>query len=306
MTLLITGGLGYLGSWLLDELSRRDVTVLGRSPAHVDGVTFLQCDLTDEQQCAEILSFRSFDVVIHAAGTSQPKSSRDALLHNALGTKNLLHALAPRNVKHFIYLSTIHVYGALSGTVTEESPLTPRSDYALSRLFGEYYVKERHVNAGLPYTILRIANGYGCPKRIGAGNWSLLVNDLARMAFTEKRIVLGTNGFATRDFIALGTVAKVIADLSGRGATNEIYNLSSESPLRLLDVAKSVQDVYQKRFGTVLPIETNLADKSREEAPIDIRSAKLKQLVPYQAPNRLREEIGDIFTLLERHGGPAA
>ena len=307
-TVLITGGLGNLGSWLTKHFVRLGykVTVLAsrRRPILMNlDYEFLSCDIVDEKFCAEALGGRAFDVVIHAASVNDgfvPGYPEMALRVNAWGTRNILEALKDWPPRHFIYLSTFQVYGKYAGEITEQTPLETRNDYGLSHLFAEYYVKNYGFAHKLPYTIIRLTNSYGAPNDLDSSKWYLVLNDLSRSSLRDKKIQLNSNGQASRDFIWMGDVCNVMERLAKREATLDIFNLSGEMSFRMVEIAEFVQQAYEEVYGVRLPIITNENDKSEYPHGFSVSSVKLKKLVPYECHSHFVDEAKKIFTLLEK------
>lgn len=308
MKVLVTGGYGNLGSWLVRHLAGQghDVHVLSRSKkTFLDHVphTFVQCDITSTADCQQ-LAANHYDAVVHAASQNDffiDDYPRKALMANTLGTRNLLEAFKEQPPAQFLYFSTFHVYGAAHGTITETSPTVPRNDYASTHLFAEYYVKQFHATHKLPFDIIRLTNSYGCPIDPNTGKWYLVLNDLAKMAVEKQQIVLNSNGKAQRDFIWMGDVANVIGQLLARDApSNTIYNLGSEQTFQVLEIAEAVQRAYIDRFGSALPIRVNEADTNPHDKVLAVQSSKINQVVTLAPANRFYEEALAIFDLLEK------
>jgi UDP-glucose 4-epimerase len=307
-SVLVTGGFGNLGSWLTSWFVEKgyDVTVLSHSKKDfLTGSRFsvITCDISDNKACETALSGKNFDYVIHTASandTFETDYARKALVVNAFGTRNILQNLQREQLKHFIYFSTFHVYGASYGIIGERSPVGPKHDYATTHLFAEYYVKQFHQTHKIPYTILRLTNSYGCPKDVDSSKWYLVLNDLARMAFEKKEIVLRSNGQAQRDFIWMGTVCEVVgALLELPAAPDDFYNLGSGTSSRLTEIATAVQQAYQKVYGITLSIRVNENDKTSHDNDLKVDTSKLRSLVKFNPQNKFREEAENIFRMLE-------
>ena len=308
--LLITGGLGNLGSWLTDYFAQQpeyEVHVLAsrKRPILTEAdFQFISCDIADAGQVTEALSAHRYDLVIHTASVNdyfKPNFVRDALLVNALGTRNLLEHFTRQPPAHFVYFSTFQVYGQRSGLITEATPTEPKNDYGTTHLFAEYYVKQFHANHQLPYTIFRLTNSYGCPKDYDSSKWYLVLNDLARMAATEEKIVLKSNGKATRDFIWMGDVCHIVHQmLQLPQSPNDTFNLCGEQTFSMLDVAREVQAAYQDRYGRQLPITVNEQDTTRYPDDLRVSAEKLKSVIHYSLNQRFREEAGAIFHMLKK------
>ncbi|WP_171946641.1 NAD-dependent epimerase/dehydratase family protein [Flaviramulus basaltis] len=306
-TILITGGLGNLGSWLTNHYCNLgyDVTVLTQRKRKLEfNLQFktIICDITSLENCKSVIT-KDYDVIIHTASMNDnfvEGYAQNALLVNALGTRNILETIKLMPPKHFIYLSTFHVYGKYSGNISEESELNPNNDYGTTHLFAEYYVKQFHQNHKIPYTIIRLSNSYGCPKDYDSSKWYLILNDLSKSAFEKSLIKLNGNGFATRDFIWMGDVCDIIYRLTNQDSTNNTYNISGEKAYSLLDVAQSVKAAYEEYFKKTIEIETNKEDKSPPKDPIVISSSKIKHFLPYNAESHFKEEALKIFNFLKK------
>lgn len=307
--ILITGGLGNLGSWLTEHFVNQDykVTVLAKRKRLILqelDFDFISCDISDPEDCRQKLAGKSFDYVIHAASSNEyfiDNYPYHALMVNAYGTRNLLDALKDAGLKHFLYLSTFQVYGAYSGKITEETPTLSRNDYGVTHLFAESYVKQFHATSGIPYLIIRLTNSYGCPKDPDSSKWYLILNDLARMAVQEKKIVLRSNGKAPRDFIWMDTVCEVFEKLLEREEPfNDTFNIAGEKTHNMLQVAEFVQQAYEEVYGEKLEIQTNTEDKSTFDIPLEVSAAKLRKFVDYEVKDKFVEEAKKIFELVEK------
>ena len=310
--ILITGGLGNLGSWLTDYFCQQtayEVYVLAsrERPILTDlRFTFIGCNIADRQAVADCLSGHTFDYVVHTASVNdyfKDNFAEDALRVNALGTRNLLdHFKDQPELQQFVYFSTFQVYGQHRGLITEDTPTEPKNDYGTTHLFAEYYVKQFHATHQVPYTIFRLTNSYGCPKDTDSSKWYLVLNDLARMAATEGKIALKSNGQASRDFIWMGHVCEIVHRLLALPeAPNDTFNISGEQTYQMLDVAHMVQEAYQEAYSQTLPITINEADTKQYADNLQVSSEKLKKQISFMSSNRFKEEAKKIFTLVKNH-----
>lgn len=305
--ILITGGLGNLGAWLTRHFCEKNwfVSVLGTSfkpilPNYI--FDFIQCDITDIEQCKFVLQSKKFDVVIHAASfndTFLKDYALKSLQINTLGTRNILESIDKTSLRNFIYISTFHVYGNAIGEITEFTPTAPKHDYASTHLFGEIYVEQFNKTNNLPYTIIRLTNSYGCPIEINSNKWYLVLNDLAKMAVEKEQIVLKSNGNPSRDFIWMGDVCGVFEKLSGlTTAPNSVFNLSGETSYTMLEIAEKIQKAYLDVFKKEILIKVNENDKNIYPKNIFVNSNKLKKIVPFVASDNIINEAKKIFELL--------
>lgn len=308
MKILITGGLGNLGSWLTRHFSSLDneVYVLAKNKRAIlteQKFTYISCDISSLDDCKDKLAHIAFDYIIHTASVNDMFVDNYAALAleiNTKGTRNLLEAIDKSSLKNFIYFSTFHVYGVSEGNITEESPLLARHDYATTHLFAEYYVKQFHLTHHLPYTIIRLTNSYGCPIDTATSKWYLILNDLSKMALEKSEIILKSNGLASRDFIWMGTVCTVVEKLVNlKNAPNDCFNLSGERTFKMLEIAQYVQKAILKYAGKNIEIKTNINDTSTPGKSLIVSSAKLKKLINYDNPIQFEEEATNIFQLLQ-------
>lgn len=307
MEVLITGGLGNLGSWITREFLRsgHEVTVTtssARSPDDLPGVRVLPMDLASPASVAESLEGRTFDVVIHAGSVNDGfidgyfwRSYRV----NTEGTSALLHSLDRKRLRHFVYLSTFHVYGVLDGVVSEESPATPRNDYATSHLAAEFIVRQHAMQSGLPATVLRLTNGYGCPVIASAAKWYLLLNDLARMAVKERKLVLKSGPDLQRDFVWMGDVAKAVLDwvAGGERAMGQTLNVAYGKSLSLRGAAEEVQKAFMDYGRAEIPLECTDLSAGRPQA-LKVEAGRLWSQLGWQPQFRIKEEAIETFKLL--------
>lgn len=307
MEVLITGGLGNLGSWITREFLRggHEVTVTtssARSADELHGARVLPMDLASPTSVAESLKGRAFDVVVHAGsvndGFVDGYFSRSYRV-NTEGTSTLVHSLDRKRLRHFVYLSTFHVYGVAHGVVSEESPVSPRNDYATSHLAAEYIVRQHAMQSGLPATVLRLTNGYGCPVIASAAKWYLLLNDLARMAVQDRRLVLKSGADLRRDFVWMGDVAKAVRDwvTGGERAMGQTLNVAYGKSLSLREAAEEVQKAFVDYAGVEVPLECAAPAAERPQA-LEVEATRLWSQLGWRPQFRIKEEALATFKLL--------
>tara|TARA_B100000073_G_scaffold52454_3_gene38690 strand:+ start:1569 stop:2453 length:885 start_codon:yes stop_codon:yes gene_type:complete len=281
-----------------------NVSVLTKSQRKLEinsNFNLILADLMNPSQLYDELKNKDFKYVIHAGSVNDSfvENYRElAYQVNTFGTRNLLDALNMDQVEHFIYLSTFQVYGKYDGLINESSETTPLNDYGLSHLFAEYILR-LHLRDP-KYSIIRLTNSYGCPKDVNTSKWHLITNDLAKMAFDEKKIKLNSNGDALRDFIWMGDVCYILRKLLGKKPENQIYNLSRGKSLSLKAIANKVQAAYQEHYNELLPIHLNDKDHTRHSKSLSVDMSKLKMLVNFEYHDELINETINIFKLLER------
>lgn len=247
MNILITGGNGYIGQYLVDHFSEENVYITTRKPKKVtERKMVLEEEDTIDGVCKDI------DVVIHTASMDEriiSQNPKKALLVNTYGTRKLYLDALEYKVKKFFYLSTFHVYGRVAEqAIKEEYPTEPISDYGLTHLFAEQYLRQLYKENQMNTFILRLTNGVGLPG-IGVDKWYLAFNDFCRSAVRERRIVLKSNGLPRRDFIAIHDICTAVEVLMHTENDFGVYNVSSQNTFSIREIAFMVKKVYKKMTG---------------------------------------------------------
>ena len=172
MKVLVTGGAGFIGSHIVDQLlaeGHQVVVVDDLSTGSLDNVnpqaSFVRLSVLDGELLG-LFAREKFDAALHLAaqtivGSSLEHPDIDARV-NVLGTLQVLEGCRQHGVERIIFASTAAVYGDTADLpVPEEAPGQPASFYGLSKLTAERYIQMYHALYGLNYLILRYANVYG-------------------------------------------------------------------------------------------------------------------------------------------------
>jgi len=295
MKILIVGGLSYLGGRIVKHIKayHPDVELLittrnphKRLPLWAKDFVLLPLDLLDEDSISACLVSRGIDVIIHLAALQEADSMKDpemALDVNVKGTYKLLNHARRNDVKRFIYISTIHVYGNVNGSViTEETPTRPHHPYAATHRAAEDVVDFFHKYHNVETLILRLSNGYGYPADRDIARWNLVFNDLCRQVVTTGKIVLKSSGKQYRNFVPIYDIARAICHFLyfftepwGGG----LYNLGGESPIMILDVAQKIAEVYKRKYNKDMVEIVTEPDVSKIPIPMPAKYCidKIKQ-----------------------------
>ena len=260
MTILITGGAGYIGTQLVsqliydksvtriiiyDNLSRGNYNLfLGHSlydRAESEGVRieFVQGELLNTRKLRQYVN--EAEIIFHlAAKVLTPFATTDGHEYeqtNHWGTAELVYAIedAP-DVKKLVYLSSTSVYGP--DHVNEDTPPGPQTIYGISKLRGE-----EHVNRLFPKIstyIIRCGNVYGYNKSL---RFDAVINRFMFEANFKRRISIHGDGNQRRAFISVERVGEVLTQLLHTDMPSDTYNLVDKN-LQVLDIVDVVKAVY--------------------------------------------------------------
>ena len=257
MRILITGGLGYIGYTLIeqltqlsglenqiviyDNLSRNEFSLLNAH--HLDGknIRFVKGDLLDNHKLQK--EVKNAEVVIHlAAMVTTP--FEDKFFHhfdqvNHWGTANLVSAVEESDVKHFIYLSSISVFGNNDQLVDENTLVNPDSSYGISKYQAEKHV-QRLVNK-IPTHIIRSGNVYGYNPAI---RLDAVINRFMYEAQFEGRVRINGDGSQYRGFISVSEISQIITSLVQNPTYHSGIHLAVTKSLSINDVLESILKIY--------------------------------------------------------------
>jgi UDP-glucose 4-epimerase len=301
MTILVTGGAGYIGSHTVRALldaGQRIVVIdnlsTGFSHFVPEGVPLFIGDAADENLVEGVIAAHDVRAIIHFAGSVVvPDSLRDPLgyyRNNTMTTRNLLNAAVRCNVGRFIFSSTAAVYGNPDTMpVAEDAPTRPLSPYGMSKLMTEIMLHDVATAHGMKYVVLRYFNVAGADPlgRIGlatVGATHLL--KIAVEAATGQRAkidVFGTDyptadGSCIRDFIHVSDLADAhCAALTylDQGGPSATLNCGYGRGYSVLETIEAVRRASGRNFAVQYAerrpgdIMTMIADTARIRATLD-------------------------------------
>ena len=253
MKILVTGGLGFIGSnfinWILER--RDDVEIINIDKcdyvAREHNVTphpryrYIQCDITERYHMRHIFREHEPEFVIHFAAQSfvdlSFEDSFQFTKDNVLGTHVLLDTM--RNygkVIKFIHISTDEVYGEVEpDTVSNaDSQYNPSNPYAASKAAAELYVKAYGNAYGIPYIITRGNNVFG-PRQYPEKLVPLFISQI----IADKPCTIHGNGNTRRNFIYVDDVSRAVELVFDKGVIGHTYNIGSRHEY-------SVNDIFEK------------------------------------------------------------
>ncbi len=278
MTVLVTGGAGYIGSHMVWELldHGEDVVVLDRLSsgfawAVAPEATLVQGDIADRGLVARLIAERRVDAVIHFAGSVVvPDSVADPLGYyenNTGKTRALLEACVAAGLPHFIFSSTAAVYGGVRmEPVREDAGLTPESPYGCSKLMSEWMLRDASAAHGFSYTALRYFNVAGADGKGRTGQSTAGATHLIKVACEaalgkrQSLSVFGTDyptpdGTCLRDYIHVSDLVgahRLALQRLRAGGGNLVANCGYGHGTSVLEVLDSVRRVSGHELPAVL------------------------------------------------------
>ena len=288
LKLLITGGLGFVGSHLVDSLVKKNhkIMILTKTLSKKKNIKksakkiqIEKIDLTNFQQLGKIIEKFKPDVIIHLAGNaSHSKSFENPLKDidsNAKTTLFMLEKIRKLNTQcKFILGSTFIVIGKPKKLpVNENTPCNPTTIYGTNRLSSEYFCKIYHEVYGLHTNIFRITNSYGPREQIIPKKNA--VNFLIYKSFKKEEISIYNQGKFFRDFIYIDDVVSGINIILKKGKSGELYWISSGKRTWFYEFG----DILEKTTGCKVKYsETPVYTKKVDVGNFVVSNSKLRKL----------------------------
>ena len=283
--ILITGGAGFIGSHIADQLVQegvREIVVLdnfvrGRREnlawAQSKGsITVVEGDIGDRELLAATMS--GIDLVFHLAAiritqcAQEPRLAVDVLVN---GTFNVVEAAANARVRKVIASSSASVYGLADDFPTREAhhPYNNRTLYGAAKAFNEGLLRSFHDIHGLDYVALRYFNAYGERMDVHGAYTEVLIRWMERIAAGQPPLIFG-DGKQTMDFIHVEDIARANILAARSPITDEAINIASGTETSLQDLAHALLRIMKSPLApdygperTVNSVRRRLADVSK-------------------------------------------
>lgn len=285
--ILVTGGAGFIGSHVAEELIKRghQVVVLDDlSGGFMDNVVpdaqFIQGSITDHELINRLFDEHKFEYVFHLAAYAAEGLShfikRFNYTNNLIGSVNLINASVNHGVKCFVFTSSIAVYGASPELpMTEETMPHPEDSYGIAKLAVEQELKACKEMFDLDYIIFRPHNVFGERQNIG-DKYRNVVGIFMNQILQGKPMSVFGDGKQTRAFSYIADVAPLIAEsIEYTGAYNQIFNIGADQHYSVNQLANSV--------ATAMGVESNIAHLP----------ARNEVVHAYSSHDKIRKVFGD-------------
>jgi dTDP-glucose 4,6-dehydratase len=289
-TILVTGGLGFIGGWLvrffLSNSNYSDVNILNVDynglGSHPDNVgpdirndkryTFVSADINSIDKISEA---RDIDIMINVAAESHvDRSINDPFpfIHsNYEGTFSLLEHCRKRNISRFLQVSTDEVYGETIENFSfgELDCLNPTNPYSSTKAAADLLVKSYYQTYGLPVVITRSSNNFG-PNQFPE---KLIPRTIIRILL-DLPISLYGNGRQIRDWIYVMDNIKAIELVSRKGKAGDIYNISASNLISNIDLVERISSLTERLINKTANI-TFTQDRPAHDRRYCIDSSKI-------------------------------
>jgi UDP-glucose 4-epimerase len=296
---LVTGGAGFIGSHIVDELVARGIetyVIDNLSTGTLDnlvqhgGNSMLHFMAGDVREVQALLQDVNIDVVFHeAAIASVPKSvSHPMLVHdvNVNMTLELLNYCVRAGVKRFIFASSAAVYGILEGKAIEDMMCRPNSPYGAGKLAIEDYLHAYMQSYGLETVMLRYFNVYGRRQRYSdySGVITIFINKLLE---GERPTIFG-DGLQVRDFVHVDDIVQGnMLAMESANAVGEMFNVASGKPTSILELVKIVKELVR---------DTDIKPQFAPSRPGDIKLGlasidKIRAVLGYDAKIQMQQGL---------------
>ncbi|NTV13188.1 MAG: NAD-dependent epimerase/dehydratase family protein [Desulfobulbaceae bacterium] len=293
----VIGGAGFLGSHLVDHLIEErqcevlvlDNLITGQKKFVNERATFRWFDITgSEFELYRLLKHHQIQYLFNYAAEPYIPVSFARPLHvfniNAFAAVKVLHAANEAGVEGILQVSSAEIYGEATGKVTEDEKVVPHSSYGVSKVAVDGFVQVRWREAQVPGIAMRQFNCVGERET----HPYVIPEIISQIAGGSEVVRLGNNSF--RDFQYAGDAVRMATNLLERGGFGEVYNMGSETGVKIYDLALLLGEI----MGKQIRVET---DESRRR-PWEIWHLQSDNTKLYSVIER-RPEV-DLRTALER------
>ncbi len=290
--ILVTGGLGFIGSNLIELLLKKNFYVINidkvsyssnfyntREFKKNKNYKFIKCDINNKKLKSIIFKYKPIGIFNLAAETHVDRSidnPKNFIQSNIVGVYNLLEIFkkfSKKNRSKLIHISTDEVYGdIIKGRSTEKYPYQPSSPYAASKAASDHLVSSYIRTYKLPAIITNCSNNYG-PKQ----HPEKLIPKLIYNILNNKPLPIYGNGKNSREWIYVKDHCEALMKVFQKGKLGEFYNIGSNKNLNNLAVCKNLLNISKKnlKLGKNVKIKF-IKDRPGHDIRYALNSNKIK------------------------------
>ena len=295
----LTGASGLIGSAVFARLSQSHrIVAIGRRDD-----SELRADLSDPASVAQ-LNLHGADTLVHCAGVVDEDfaDTTRAFRQATQGMAVLVARASACGVSRALYISSAHIYGPFVGTISEQNPPNPLSDYAIAHFASEQILR-RASGPDLRAMILRPCAVFGIPPDLAAfRRWNLIPFSFPRSLVETGRIELKSSGAPRRNFVGASDIADGVARwlaTSDEGPPCRVVNPVGKESMSVWEFAQLCARGYEAQTGKKAVLSrpvTSVAADDFEYVSCDSR---------YAGSSDLGETIGSLMNLLVGGSGSA-
>jgi len=263
-TVLVTGGAGFIGSSLVEDLIRQDYNVrvldnfatgkMENLLGFGKKIELVKGDIRDLETVKKAV--KGVDYISHLAALSSVSGSIEEPVPtaevNILGTLNILLAARDSGVQRMVYASSASVYAGIDGIPKRESmEMVSISPYGLTKIANEQYFKLFYKLYGLKSVGLRYFNVFG-PKQNPKSEYSAAIPKFINLMLSDKRPPIYGDGKQTRDFVFVKDAAMAnIISFKTKRANGDAFNIASGKQISINDLVKRINEILGKNIKPV-------------------------------------------------------
>ena len=305
--IIVTGGLGFIGSNLIELLLQKNYNVI-----NIDKITyssnfyntkefknsknyrFIKCDIKDIKIKKILFKYKPDCVFNLAAETHVDRSidnPENFIQSNILGVYNLLECFKSYTNKYYsklIHISTDEVYGdILTGRSSEKHPYQPSSPYAASKAASDHLVSSYVRTYKIPAIVTNCSNNYG-PKQ----HPEKLIPKLIYNILNNKTLPIYGRGTNSREWIYVKDHCKALIKVYQKGKVGEFYNIGSNKNLNNLQVCKKLINVSKNKISLGKKVSISFVrDRPGHDVRYALNSDKIKNNLGWSTKTSFNEGI---------------
>ena len=309
--IIVTGGLGFIGSNLIDSLLKKKYSVI-----NLDKVTyssnfyniksfknskyfkFIKCDIKDKKLKKIIYDIKPDGIFNLAAETHVDRSIDDPesfIQSNIVGVYNILEIFKEFSKKYksrLIHISTDEVYGdILRGRTSESYPYQPSSPYAASKASSDHLVSSYVRTYNIPAIVTNCSNNYG-PKQ----HPEKLIPKLIYNILNNKPLPIYGKGTNSREWIYVEDHCDALIKVYNKGKIGEFYNIGSNKNLNNIEITKKLLNISKKFIPLGKNVKINFVkDRPGHDVRYALNSNKIKKELGWYPKTKFQDGLKKTF-----------
>jgi len=317
MRMVVTGGVGYVGSALVSRLLEEGYSILSVDNLRRGDYKVLEqfredprlklvvADIRDRTQLEGVVSDFGGEVIFHLAALPGlqlcNENPEEAIGVNVLGTFNVLEVARRLRIRRVIFSSSAAVYGApVRLPVDEGHPLRPLNLYGVTKLAGERLMFLYHENHSLETVVLRFGNVHG----VGLFTRDdTVIPKFVKLGLEGKPLTVYGDGSSSRDFVHLWDIVEAMmlaAEAKTELVAGEVFNIGGET-MKIGDLAKIVVEEVEAATGNPVSV-ANLPPRVGETKEFSYSLKKIERKLGFHPKWMVRDSIRQLLRYYQRTG----